>query len=955
MRVPDLQSMHAAVARLSSGSVLDVRRCAVIVPTRAAGAELRRTLEERQLRSATAFFLSDFLTREDLYERLHAASRLPRRLTRQEREVLLRRAARRAAVEVPPPFSLRPGLIGEMLGFYDELRLRENSLDDFSRLITAPLSASAETDRGAERLLRQTEFLCAAYMEFERLASDAGALDEHDVRLLLTDAATAQTAYTHIIVTVADRTADPHGLHAADFVLLSRLPNLRALDIVASEAVLASGFHERIHDLLPGLVEERVGGAGTSPTLVAPESADDDQRWFSCRDREEELADYVRQLKHNAASSVVPPPLDRCAVVFQRPLPYLYLARQVFSDGEIPYQAVDALPLSAEPYPAAIDLVLSFLTAEGNRASTIALLSSPHFDFEVEKDDVISFDRALREIKYSGGWDRLESVAATGRASRAHMAAVAAAAALLPVRSSLFASIQLDGLLAFIRRYERPPSPDMTWHDRHARARAAVLGSIEGLRDAHAAHDDDPIELVELAATIRRWIDAQTFAPWQGSAGVRLMDATAAAYADVDDLRIVGLVERDWPAPGGRSIFYPGSILSLLGWPPEAARASAARARFRDLLSVARRRLSVSAFKLEEDSLVAPSPFVEELDTAGLPIERMPPVPAGIYFTHDALAVAMTTSLLPGSPSASWFELRRSPARSSGDRYRGTTGARPPATYAVSYVERYLDCPFKYFASQVLRLPEERDEEPGLTAQERGHFIHEVFEQFFSDWQRAGHGTITTTNVADAIEMFERVVDSNLERLPDADRALERTHLLGSAAASGLAERAFAFEIEQGGEVIERLLEHSLEGSFLFSGAEGPREVRIRAKADRIDLMASGAFRVIDYKLSRAPKLSRALQLPIYGLCASQSLEGHRGRSWTLERAGYVAFKEKDPFVPLGGRSPLATALKDGQQRFLEAIGAIERGEFPVRPDEPFKCQWCGYAGVCRKDYVGDE
>jgi hypothetical protein len=39
----------------------------------------------------------------------------------------------------------------------------------------------------------------------------------------------------------------------------------------------------------------------------------------------------------------------------------------------------------------------------------------------------------------------------------------------------------------------------------------------------------------------------------------------------------------------------------------------------------------------------------------------------------------------------------------------------------------------------------------------------------------------------------------------------------------------------------------------------------------------------------------------------------------------------------------------------VEAVAAIERGEFPVDPDEPYFCTRCGYAGVCRKDYVGDE
>jgi hypothetical protein len=68
-----------------------------------------------------------------------------------------------------------------------------------------------------------------------------------------------------------------------------------------------------------------------------------------------------------------------------------------------------------------------------------------------------------------------------------------------------------------------------------------------------------------------------------------------------------------------------------------------------------------------------------------------------------------------------------------------------------------------------------------------------------------------------------------------------------------------------------------------------------------------------------------------------------------------VAFKEKDAFVPMGGRLSVEEALVDGQARLLKAVAGIERGEFPVDPDEPFRCQWCGYASLCRKDYVGDE
>ena len=93
--------------------------------------------------------------------------------------------------------------------------------------------------------------------------------------------------------------------------------------------------------------------------------------------------DVARTVKRRAENR-----LDRTAVVFQRPLPYLYLARQVFADAEVPYQALDALPLAAEPFAAAIDLIFSFALAEGTRATLVELLASPLWSFEIDGDAV---------------------------------------------------------------------------------------------------------------------------------------------------------------------------------------------------------------------------------------------------------------------------------------------------------------------------------------------------------------------------------------------------------------------------------------------------------------------------------------------------------------------------------------------------------------------------------------
>lgn len=951
VRVPDLQAMHRAVADACGADVLAARACAVLVPTRGAAAELRRTLENLHLSAgASALVLPDIVTRGEFYDRLSPASRL----TDAEREVIFRRAALVASESgAPAPFRLRPGLIVEILAFYDELRRRNRTVDAFERLMIEGLEPSADIDRGAERLLRLTYFLAAAFREFDARIAATARVDEHALRTQLL-AGETPAPWRHVVVTVPDQAADARGLWLADYDLLTRIAGLERIDILATEHVLAAGYHQRIHDLLPGIEEVRAGTPSALPVLAYPEPADpaDPVRWFVCRDREEELVEVARDVKRRPG---VP---DRRAVVFQRPLPYLYLARQVFADAQVPYQALDALPLAAEPFAAALDLIFTFATSEATRGAIVDLLSSPHWRFEVDgrrltRDAVRRASDRLRDWKHFGGWDRLAALPTELPAVRV---AQQVAVELREFVSGASASGQFDTLLRFIAAHESLPGEESEWRARHLRARAAVLAALESLRDAHRLYDDEPLAVGELAGTVRRHVEGQTFAPRTGETGLLLLDAQAAPYADLDELRILGMVESDWPEPGSRSIFYPSSLLTQLGWPSEAARSSAARARLRDLLLLPRLRLSASTFTLEDDAIVPASSMLEELDSAGLPVERVGPPPASRMFVHEAIAIDPIVPAAIGGDAAEWLALRMSRSAASESLYHGAAGSRAGAVYAVSSVERYLECPFKYFAAHVLRLPEEREDESGMTPQERGQFLHEVFETFFTRWQAQGGGAITAANVADALALFERVAETELEKLAEADRALERTYLLGSAAASGLAERAFAFEIEQGGVVIERLLEHSLEGEFTFQSASGPRTVRLRAKADRIDLLADGTLRVIDYKLGKAPKNTRALQLPIYGVCAEQHLAGRHGRTdWKLGRAGYVAFKEKQAFVALGGSTSLEEAVAAGQEKFLAAVDSIEAGIFPPRPDEPFRCTWCGYSSVCRKDYVGDE
>ena len=144
--------------------------------------------------------------------------------------------------------------------------------------MTGELSPVADTDRGAERLLEQAEFLAAAFAEFEKRTAESGRADEHAIRRLLLEGS-GQPACEHVIVAVADQAADERGLWSADFDLLARMPGLRRVDVVATERTLASGFHQRLHENhLPGIEEVRMGEESSGPVLTVPAREDSTAR-----------------------------------------------------------------------------------------------------------------------------------------------------------------------------------------------------------------------------------------------------------------------------------------------------------------------------------------------------------------------------------------------------------------------------------------------------------------------------------------------------------------------------------------------------------------------------------------------------------------------------------------------------------------------------------------------------
>ena len=976
VRTANLQAFRTAlVAFACEGAPLDARNRVVVVPTRAAAAQLTRTIENQRL-DRPAVVLPDLITPGELVG--HFAQRVPleRPILRDaEREVLLGIACRSvASTGVRPPFRLRPGLMAEILRFYDTVRRQQKDVDTFERLALGLLEPGADVDRGAARLVQQTRFLAAAFREFEQRSSAIG-LDEHGLRdrLLRT---TADRPVRHLILAVTDRAFDPHGLAPADWDLLARVPGLERLDVVVTDTMLAGALHERMHQLLPGIEERRFdAGVARSPVLVTSSAT------FThvARDREEEVAGFVRRVKCQERAV----PLDRMALVVQKPLPYVYIAREIFRAGGVPYQLMDALPLAAEPFAAALDLVCSCVAGDFARVPSIALLRSPHFRFVAARigrreggpygsapdalgaSEVRALDRALNEAAYLGSVEALEALLTKWREAeptRGHVAKALAAGEtlagivreLLPLRTLQPAAAHLSVLQQFLGAHERLPGPDDPLRQRQLRTRGAVLGIIESLRDAYARFDEQPVPFDEVASTVRRWIEDHTFAPRVGDSGVHVVDAASAPFGEFDVVQIAGLIDGEWPERPRRSIFYSTSVLRELGWPAESERLDGARAAFRDLLHLPSERVLVSTFSLEADAIVAPSTFVDEIGTAALS-RQDETAPATRVFDYEALGLEPPTLSVLSEPARAWTQLRHDLAAQDEARRRGTTLAFAVPPFSVGALERYQDCPFRFFASEILRLEELQEDESVMTPRARGRFMHEVLQRFFAAWDAQEGGRITSNRLDAARRLFAEVAEPMLAPLPEADAALERTRLFGSAISVGLVDVVLGFEVAHPADVQERWLERRLEGPFSL-GASGGTSVLLKGVADRVDLLEGRRLRVIDYKTGSAPNPKRALQVRVYALCA-QELLNQQGGHWTIDEATYLAFAAKRPVVDVvgKGRSDNDDVLADARTRVFEILGAIGGGEFPPRPHDPIMCGYCSYPSVCRKDYVGDD
>lgn len=539
------------------------------------------------------------------------------------------------------------------------------------------------------------------------------------------------------------------------------------------------------------------------------------------------------------------------------------------------------------------------------------------------------------------------------------------------------------------------------------------------------------LELAEYTQSLTDLLQHQTLAlPRRGEGHVEVVDAAQVRGLDVPYLFLGGLTEDSFPARGGDSFLYNEADRQELNkhgltLGQRSAQTQAEMLLFYSIVTRARRQLILSypAVTLDGQPL-SPSPYLTTLMDLFEPgavkftrLEQLDPVPAihGMLSPADLRLVATSEALqrrtglfqtLHEQPrgwqtvrsilAAIEMSIHRFQTRGFTE-YEGTIMQAanlrslqekyaPRLEFSATQLERYAQCPFRFFVSDVLHVQEGEAPDRFTDHGRRGDIVHEVLAELHTQLEP----DVDSIPVAETVELFRKLLEERLSR------ELAGTELL--AALLRIEQRLLdewgQEYAQQWSDYYEQVLKHAgtslkptlLEVSFgrphstsaeievethpCLTIGQGGDETRIRGRIDRIDTgrrEGQVVFNVIDYKTGRKPatsgsqvKSGRSLQLVLYALAVQRlNLVGEnsfpiQAGYWCLKETGWAPLTKPPQAGPQGLVSHADwAALVDVLDELVPRLAAgIRAGRFPVYNSETECTSYCAYKTTCRVNQI---
>ncbi len=258
-----------------------------------------------------------------------------------------------------------------------------------------------------------------------------------------------------------------------------------------------------------------------------------------------------------------------------------------------------------------------------------------------------------------------------------------------------------------------------------------------------------------------------------------------------------------------------------------------------------------------------------------------------------------------------------------------------PDHWSASTHQRLIDCPYRFFAADTLRLKPSEEITEALTKADYGSLVHRIIQAFNSDvpglpgpWQ----GALDAACHNDALELLNLI---SLNVFTDAMREsfeARSWHQQWHAVLAQYLDWEISRRTEWPWHEAEVPVEEALTGAL-----------RVGGRIDRLDRNAEGAA-LLDYKTGNSPSEQQvqdgeAVQLPSYALAVPN-----------VTQLDYLKI-EKDRVKPTtcANTETLETLLPALRERLVTLDTRLhQHAPLPAWGDDA-TCTWCEFDGVCRR------
>ncbi len=302
--------------------------------------------------------------------------------------------------------------------------------------------------------------------------------------------------------------------------------------------------------------------------------------------------------------------------------------------------------------------------------------------------------------------------------------------------------------------------------------------------------------------------------------------------------------------------------------------------------------------------------------------------------------------------------------------------------FSPSQLETYADCGFKYYMKHVLKMRADETITLELNALDVGIYIHNVFEQFYTQWVSHGNEAVTKETLEEAQHLLYKIASELLEDLDTTETAFHTTWLRSlfdglavdenqygnPEGPHGLFRRFLSEEIELTSRDAHPAYFEAHVGLPLRNGGgtvispdpvEVPgTDVEIRGKIDRLDMTPDGEVLGFDYKTGSKNSIpseadtidGHAFQLPAYLLMAEAALN---------KEAISGSYYQVNPSSPVSSqRGTIENGEKIEFRKFLDEVvpdrieqiaTAVQAGSFHPTVLDPSEagCKYCEYRDAC--------